>query len=213
MQIVVCDTRLAVVRNLRNTLGTLIDQFPKHFSVHIHHGRVEDWDEPGVCYVNGGNTVGDMRGALDAVIERLMPGVGDDVRAMATEHGTRDRDGRPILPLFSAMLSRVNDRWLITAPCTHVAGPKNFRGTRNSFHSTRIALSMLISARRAGMDISKVVMSGMCTGHGRLSRKEAAAQMTDAFRAVFMDDNMAIDPKQAAHPRLMMVPDYEWQPK
>jgi len=91
-------------------------------------------------------------------------------------------------------------------------GRANYRGTRNAFHATHAALSMVISANRAGMGIWRVVMPGVCTGHNRMIRGEAATQMGEAFRAVFLDNTLMVDPTQAAHPRLMLLPLYDHQP-
>jgi O-acetyl-ADP-ribose deacetylase (regulator of RNase III) len=211
--IVIADTRPAVIHALKQTLGTFADHFrPDHVRVVIHHGRVEDWDEEGVCFVNPGNALGEMTGALDRALLGMLPGVDADVRAIVNQWGKSARDGTRHLPLFSAVLSRANNRWLITAPCMFVAGPQEFRDTRNAFHATHAALSMLVSANRAGMGIHRVVMPGVCTGHGRMNRANAARQMAEAFRAVFMDHNIAFDPQQAQHPRLMLLPRYERQP-
>ncbi len=204
LHITIADTRLAVVRNLRYALESLVPLLRGRVQIDIVHGSVTECDAPGVCYVNGGNAYGIMRGKLDATLLRLMPRVDEDVRAMIAAWGATARDNTKHLPLFSAVLSRANQRWLITAPCMYHPGPQNFRGTRNAFHATRTALAMLISANRAGMDIKRVVMSGMCTGHGRMNRRDAAAQMADAFRAVFVDDNMPLDPSQAQHPRMII---------
>lgn len=213
VQVVISDTRKAVVRNLEQTLGTFASQFrPDRVKVYIHHGSIEDWDEPGVCFINAGNALGHMTGALDRTLLRLMPDVDRDVHAMIQLWGSTARDGTRHLPLFSAMLSHANNRWLITSPCMFVAGPQDFRGTRNAFHATHAALSMLVSANRAGMGIRRVVMTGVCTGHGRMNRDDAAKQMADAFRAVFLNDLLDIDLHQALHPRLMLLPRYEYQP-
>ena len=209
VDIVIADTRAAVIRNLQDTLGTFAHQFrADRVRVHIYHGRVEDWDEQGVCHVNPGNCAGVMRGALDRALLALMPGVDKDVDAMVTTWGTAVAGGdRKQLPLFSALLTRsTNHRWLLTSTTMIHPGPANHRGTRNAFHATHAALSMLTEANRAGMGIQRVVMPGVCTGHGRMNRADAARQMADAFRAVFCDDNIRADPTQAAHPRLMIDP-------
>jgi O-acetyl-ADP-ribose deacetylase (regulator of RNase III) len=212
--IVVVDSRAAVVRNLEVTLGTFVSQFrPDQVKVHIRKGRIEDWDEEGVCFVNPGNSLGVMDGALDSSLTALMPGVENDVNAMIQTFGDVAANGDRYLPLFSSLLSRSsNNRWLITSPCMFLPGPIDYRSTRNAFHATHAALSMLIWANRAGMGIRKLIMPGVCTGHGRMNRAQAASQMADAFRAVFIDNKIIDDPTQALHPRLLLAPSYEYQP-
>jgi hypothetical protein len=215
MQIIIVDTREAIIRQLRQTLGTFVQHLrPDRVSVEIHHGNVQDWDAEGVCFINPGNCAGIMTGALDRVLVSLMPGVHADVQAMMQAHGDVDTDGSRYLPMFSALLSRSdNGRWLLTAPCMWSPGVVSYRGTRHAFHSTHLALSMLICANRAGMNIRRVIMPGMCTGHGRLNRADAAHQMSDAFRAVFIDGNIVSDGTQTLHPRLLISRHYYSRPK
>ena len=214
MQIIVTDTRSAVVTALRKTLDHLQIAPALHAHIEIHHGSVEAWDGPGTCFVNGGNSLGGMDGQLDACLKALVPGAEEDVLGVVRRLGDVARDGTRHLPMFSALLSPSTDRsrYLLTTPCTYLPGPGNMRGTRNAFHATHVALSLLREATRAGLKITRVVMTGMCTGRGRMNRDEAAAQMTDAFRAAFIDDNLIVDPKQSKHPRLMRNPLYTVQP-
>jgi len=213
VHIVITETRKSVLDALQRTLGTFVSQFPEsRVRVSFHHGSVKDWDEEGVCFVNPGNCVGTMNGELDRVIATLLPGVEKDVNAITETWGTATSDGTRHLPLFSAVLTHLNNRWCITAPCMSVGGRANYRGTRNAFHATHAALSMVISANRAGMHIWRVVMPGVCTGHARMNRREAATQMGEAFRAVFLNNTLMVDPGQAAHPRLMLLPLYDHQP-
>jgi O-acetyl-ADP-ribose deacetylase (regulator of RNase III) len=211
LTIVIADTRSVVVRHLEATLGTFASQFrADQVQVQISNSPVQDWDEEGVCYVNPGNAAGVMSGRLDTALSSLMPDLSQDVAAMTRAWGKRAPDGTPHLPLFAALLSRCNKRWCITSPAVFLPGPTgHYRDTRNAFHATHAALSLLISANRAGMGIDRVVMPGVCTAHGRMNRAEAARQMADAFRAVFIDNNIITDPTQAAHPRLLLAPHYE----
>lgn len=214
MQVIVTDTRMAVVSALRKTLDHLQIAPALQVSIEVHHGPVEVWDAPGVCFVNGGNSVGVMDGQLDTCLKRLVPGAEQDVVGVIRKFGDVARDGTRHLPMFSALLSPSvdNTRFLLTSPCTYLPGPGDMRGTRNAFHSTHVALSMVREAARSGVKIHRVVMTGMCTGRGRTNRDESAKQMTDAFRAVFIDNNMVVDAEQAKHPRLMRNPLYPVQP-
>lgn len=215
MELVVTDTREAVVRHLRTTLGTLQIPASHGVTVRVEDGCVSRWDAPGVCYVNGGNTVGVMAGRLDTKLLELVPGCEPDVAQTIKTQGIRARDGTHHLPLFSALLSRSpqNSKWLLNSPCMYLPGHHSARGTRNAFHATHTALSMVVTANRAGMNIRRVVMAGMCTGHGRMNRLEAARQMMDAVRAVFVDKRLVEDGTQAQHPRLLCNPQYSVQDK
>ena len=212
MLIVVTDTRAAVVDALMKTLDHLQIPPGQHVEITIHRGPVDAWDGPGTCYIHGGNAVGSMDGKLDTCLQRLVPGCQEDVRNVINKWGHTARDGTRHLPLFSSLLSSGNGRYLITSPCMYLPGPGNQRGTRNAFHATHTALSMVRVAMRAGIPIKTVVITGMCSGRGRMNRDEVASQMTDAFRAVFIDDNLVVDPNQASHKRLMMNPLYTVQP-
>lgn len=204
------DTRKVVVRHLHETLGTL--QLPAGVTVKVESGCVSQWDAPGVCYVNGGNCVGDTSGVLDTKLCELAPGYAEDLARVVKDQGDTARDGTRHLTLFSALLCRSsNSRWVVHAPCVYLHGQHSARGTRNAFHSTHTALSMLIHANRAGMKINKVIMTGMCTGHGRMNRREAALQMTDAFRLALINKRLVTDPGQAKHPRLLLNPQYSIQ--
>jgi len=212
MKIVVADTRLAVVTALRRSLDHLQYSPSLHVDVDIQHAPVQQFDAPGVCFVNAGNAVGCMDGALDTCLRQLVPGAAEDVARVIERWGDTARDGTRHLPLFSALLSASADRFLLTSPCMYVGGPGDMRGTRNAFHATHVALSHLREAMRAGLKISSVVMTGVCTGRGRMNRDEAARQMTEAFRAVFIDNNLVVDTELRRHPRLMRNPLYTVQP-
>jgi len=215
MELIVSDTRDVVVRHLRSTLGTL--QIPQSHgvTVRVENGCVSQWDMPGVCYVNGGNSVGDMNGCLDTKLCELVPGCEPDMAHTIKTFGACARDGTRHLPLFSALLSRSpqNSKWLLNSPCMYLPGHHSARGTRNAFHATHTALSMVVTANRAGMNIKRIVMAGMCTGHGRMNRREAARQMLDAVRAVFVDKRIVEDVTQTQHPRLLLNPQYSVQSK
>lgn len=207
VHITLVDSCEAVVRHIQTTFATFLSQLrPDVVHVDIQHGRVEDFDGAGVCFVNPGNCRGRMTGTLDRILLALMPDVEDDVQAVIQAYGdVAPHTGERHLPMFSALMSRSRTgRWLLTAPCAESPGPGSCRGTRNAFHSTHLALSMIICANRAGMGIRRVVMPGMGTGQTRMNRAEVARQMCDAFRAVFIDANVVNDPSQAQHPRLLI---------
>lgn len=214
MELILSDTRPAVVRALRATVGHLQIPDARRVVIRIDDLPVSRWDDEGVCFVNGGNALGTMRGQLDRELSRLVPGAEADVEKVVQMYGETSRSGVKHLPLFSALLSPSSprSRWLLTAPCMYVSESRELRGTRNAFHATHTALSLIQEANRAGARIRRVVMTGICTGKGRMNRDDAASQMADAFRAVFIDDNMVVDPKQAQHPRLMLNPQYTVQP-
>lgn len=212
MKFIVTDTRMAVVTALRKTLDHLQIAPVLDVEIEIHHGPVDVWDAPGVCFVNGGNSVGCMDGKLDTSLKQLVPGADQDVLRVIQNLGDVARDGTKHLPMFSALISPGGGRFLLTSPCTYLPGPGDMRGTRNAFHSTHVALSHIREAVRAGLKIHRVVMTGMCTGRGRTNRDDSAQQMTDAFRAVFIDNNLIVDPAQSSHPRLMRNPLYTVQP-
>jgi len=211
MKFIVTDTRRAVYEALVATLGTL--NVPD-VEVEIHNSPVARFDSKGVCFVNGGNSLGVMSGKLDSELSRLVPEAEMDVVKVIKRWGSTSRDGHKYLPLFSALMSASRDRtrWLCTAPCMFTPGPGDFRNTRNSFHSTHTALSLIRESLRAGCPINTVVMTGMCTGRGRTNRMEAAKQMMEAFRLVFVDNKLATDPAMASHPRLLLNPLYTLQP-
>lgn len=214
MEIVITDTRAAVVNALRKMFTNFQIPVARKVSVRVEHGDVCVWDDgPGVCFVNGGNCVGDMSGKLDRAVLKLVPGAAKDVADAVVTHGDVTRQGVHYLPLFSALLSPGDGgRWLLTVPCMYVGGPRDMRATRNAFHATHIALSQVYQALRAGVVLRRVVMTGMCSGHGRTNRDDMALQMLEAFRAVLVDDNMVVDPAQATHPRLMVNRQYTVQP-
>jgi hypothetical protein len=214
MKIIVTDTRKAVFQALGETLGHLTIPRHRNIDVQILNESVESFDSEGVCFVNGGNSLGVMEGRLDSVVRELVPGSHADVCSVVEAWGNTARDGQKHLPLFSALLSPSHDRtrWLCSSPCMLTPGPGDLRETRNAFHSTHVALSLILNAVRAGVGIHTVVMTGMCTGRGRTNRLTAAHQMMDAFRAVFVDDNVVVDPSIIKHPRLMMNPLYTTQP-
>ena len=214
VKFIVTDTRKAVFEALVATLGHLSIPVHRNVEVEILNKPVESFDGEGVCFVNGGNSVGVMEGALDAVVGALVPGSHADVLSVVDAWGDTARDGQKHLPLFSALLSPSHDRtrWLCTSPCMLTPGPGDLRETRNAFHSTHVALSLILNALRAGVGIRTVVMTGMCTGRGRTNRLTSAQEMMDAFRAVFVDDNVVVDPSILKHPRLMLNPMYTTQP-
>ena len=210
LEIVCVDKRAAVVRHLKESLGGTLCRRDV-VTCTVHQGQIEDWDEDGVCFINPCNARGIMTGALDRTLLKLMPGLDTDVDAMRRTWGVTAPDGSRHFPLFSALLTRTpNNRWCISSPCTYDTGGARecLRGTRHAFLATHAALSMVIAANRAGMGLRKIVLPGVCTGHGQMNRADAAHQMNDAFRAVFIDGNIARDPNQSLHPRLMMMPSY-----
>jgi hypothetical protein len=214
MKIIVTDTRKAVVEALGSTLAHLRIPVHRDVQVQISNQSVQVFDGEGVCFVNGGNAMGVMQGQLDSVLAELVPGAREDVGKVVEKWGDTARNGQKHLPLFSALMSASHDgtRWLCTSPCMLAPGPGDLRNTRNAFHSTHAALSLVVDAVRAGVGIHTVVMTGMCTGRGRTNRVVSAQQMMDAFRAVFVDDNIVTDVNIRKHPRLLLNPMYTTQP-
>lgn len=214
MHITVVDTRKAVVAALEPMLMSLQLPPARGVTVSVALGDVRGVDDPAACFVNAGNAVGDMSGRLDAALAQLVPGAADDVHRAIQAFGDVSRTGKRYLPLFSALMSPASEgaRWLLTAPCTFTGGAGTIRGTRNAFHATHSALSLLVSANRAGMGINHVVFTGVGTGRGKLNRDEAARQMTDAFRAAFVDNQVVTDSDQSRHPRLLLNRVYSIQP-
>lgn len=214
MKIIVTDTRKAVFEALGSTLAHLRTPIHRNIEIQICNQSVEVFDGEGVCFVNGGNAMGVMQGKLDSVLADLVPGAREDVEKVVEKWGDTARNGQKHLPLFSALMSASRDgtRWLCTSPCMLAPGPGDLRDTRNAFHSTHVALSLVVGAMRAGVGIHTVVMTGMCTGRGRTNRVTSAQQMMDAFRAVFVDDNIVTDACILKHPRLLLNPLYTTQP-
>jgi hypothetical protein len=222
MRIVVTDTRRAVYEALLTTLGSLTIPVHQKVVIEIHNKPVDFFDlpsdsphKPVTCFVNGGNCLGVMSGKLDASLSQLVPGSDMDVVKVVQRWGSTSRDGRKFLPLFSALMSPCPTqphKWLCTAPCMFTPGPGDLRDTRNAFHSTHMALSMIRESVRMGVHFDTVVMTGMCTGRGRTNRVTSAHQMMEAFRAVFIDNNLVVDPSMSKHPRLMLNPLYTPQP-
>ena len=108
------------------------------------------------------------------------------------------------LPLFSALLSYLNQRWCLTVPCSLRGGSEDCRLSRNVVGAMHTGLSMLVCANRAGMNISRVIVPGLCTGYGKMNRKEAVCQLAQAFNLVFIEDKMVCDASQMQHPRLFL---------
>jgi len=213
MEIIITDTRLAVVDALQKMFSNFQIPASRRVTIRVEHGDVCVWDARNTCFVNAGNCVGDMSGKLDTVLLGLVPGAEKDVLRALSVHGDVSRGGVRHFPLFSALMSPgTNGRWLLTAPCMYVGGPLDLRGTRNAFHATHTALSHLYQALRSGVVLDRVVMTGTCSGHGRMNRDVMAKQMFEAFRSVLVNDNMVFDPTQAAHPRLMLNRQYTVQP-
>lgn len=214
MEIIITDTRRAVFTALQAMFANFQIPASRQVTIRVVHGDVAAWDAPNTCFVNGGNCVGDMSGKLDATLLRLVPGAEADVALALSAHGDVSHHGAARhFPLFSALMSPGEDsRWLLTAPCMYVGGPRDLRGTRNAFHATHTALSQLYTALRSGVVLHRVVMTGMCSGHGRTNREVMAKQMLEAFRLVFVSDRMVVDATQAAHPRLMLNRQYSVQP-
>src|SRR2546423_175438 len=91
--------------------------------VRVHRGSVTDLRVDGV--VSPANSFGRMRGGIDGVYSRWLPGIEARVRAaIAASYPAGDR-GEPELPVGSALIvptGAVSPAWLISAPTMRLPG-------------------------------------------------------------------------------------------
>lgn len=132
----------------------------------------------GVAYVAPLNSMGFMDGGVDAVYSRVMfPGLEADIKAAIKERGFLSTLGRPYLPIGHTVSVPVSGgAHVIGAPTMLL--PQEVINTRNAFLAMNAALW---EADRLGVDT--LVVTGMCTGYGKMPPDRAIGQMKAAHEA------------------------------
>lgn len=132
----------------------------------------------GTAFVSPANSLGDMDGGIDFVLNEMFPGVEGAVKAAIEAHGLRTARGRPFLPVGCAVVvsTHIPDVFLISAPTMWT--PQDVRGTHNAYHAMYSVLEAVVNHPQ---HIDRVVMSGLCTGCGMLAPRIAIHQMKRAY--------------------------------
>jgi O-acetyl-ADP-ribose deacetylase (regulator of RNase III) len=153
-------------------------------SVRVFRGSVTDLAVDAV--VSPANSFGWMRGGIDGVYSRWLPGIEDRVRAaIAEQHGTE-------LPVGSAVIVATGRRepdWLISAPTMRQPGERlSADGVAAGAAARAVLLAWrdgtLPDGRAAREVISSIALPGLGTGVGGLSPDACARQVASALTEV-----------------------------
>jgi O-acetyl-ADP-ribose deacetylase (regulator of RNase III) len=152
--------------------------------VRVFRGSVTELEVDAV--VSPANSFGWMRGGIDGVYSRWLPGIEDRVQAAITaEHGGE-------LPVGSALIvptGAARPGWLISAPTMRTPGERlSADGTAAGAAATAILLAWrdgtLPDGRPARDVISSLALPGLGTGVGGLAPQVCAARVNEALRTV-----------------------------
>jgi O-acetyl-ADP-ribose deacetylase (regulator of RNase III) len=145
--------------------------------VRVYRGSVTELTVDAV--VSPANSFGWMRGGIDGVYARWLPGIEDRVRAaIATAHGGE-------LPVGSALIvptGAPNPAWLISAPTMRNPGERLSPDGAAAGAAARAVLNawrndVLPDGRPARDAVSSLALPGLGTGVGGLSPQTCADQV------------------------------------
>lgn len=132
---------------------------------------------PGTAFVSPANSLGFMDGGIDMCYSRVMwPGIESHVKRAIHQHGQDGNIHARFLPIGQALAVLTSDPGvhLIVAPTMLL--PQDVNGTMNAYWAFRAALGVAVSLR-----VELLVVPGLCTGVGRMSVAESAAQIRRAW--------------------------------
>jgi O-acetyl-ADP-ribose deacetylase (regulator of RNase III) len=148
----------------------------------VHRGSVTDLEVDAV--VSPANSAGEMRGGIDAVYSRWLPGIEDRVRAaIAAVHP----DGE--LPVGEALIvptGAATPAWLISAPTMRKPGerlaPSGAAAAAAARAVLRVwALGELPDGRPVREGVRSLALPGLGTGVGGLSPATCATRVAEAL--------------------------------
>ncbi|WP_037066259.1 macro domain-containing protein [Pseudonocardia acaciae] len=154
--------------------------------VRVHRGSVTDLEVDAV--VSPANSYGYMRGGIDGVYARWLPGIEQRVRAaIAAEHGGE-------LPVGAAMVVPTGappplPAWLISAPTMRRPGERLGPDGDAAGRAARAVVSVwrdgVLPDGRAARDvIGSLALPGLGTGVGGLAPHVCAARVSEAITAL-----------------------------
>lgn len=148
-------------------------------------GRVENYTpvKPNVCYVSPANSFCFMDGGIDLAYSRVMfPGIEQKIKWYVSKWGEQTTLGRPYLPIGAAITHEVSKsdapvkKYLITSPTMLL--PQPVGNTRNAYYATRAVLDAVDRINQSDMEL---IVPPMCCGYGKMSARESATQIIQAF--------------------------------
>lgn len=131
------------------------------------------------CFVTAGNAYGLMSAGIDAaVVHRFGPEIQDRVQLRILNEYLGEQ---PIGTAFLVESGSQEVRFLCHAPTMKVPG--DISGTDNIYQATKAALiSIYLHNKTAEHPIHTVVLPSFGTGFGRVDAREAARQMSVAYK-------------------------------
>jgi O-acetyl-ADP-ribose deacetylase (regulator of RNase III) len=154
-------------------------------SIRVHRGSVLDVTAEAV--VSPANSLGWMRGGIDAVYARAFPGVEQNVRsAILALHGGE----LPIGEVVVVPTGEIAPAWLISAPTMRQAGERLPEDTVHPYLAARaVFLEWRDGRLEHGIDVRQAVdtiaMPGLGTGVGGVAPETCARQVAAAWEEVF----------------------------
>ena len=142
-----------------------------------------------MCFVSPANSLGLMRGGIDAIYQTMFPSAEHDVRQAIAQLGIKDSDGQFILPVGSALFVNLSSQttvdalkhcrnYLICAPSMAQPG-SNIAGTHHAYWCCKSVFTLV---KKLPVKIDHLIMPGIGTGVGGMSYQESARAMISALR-------------------------------
>lgn len=157
--------------------------------VRVHRGSVTDLRVDGV--VSPANSFGWMRGGIDGIYSRWLPGIEDRVRAAIAAAYPAGRRGEPELPIGSALIvptAVASPAWLISAPTMRMPGERLDPSGAAAGAAARAILRCWRSGTLPQPDgrpvrevVGSLAMPGLGTGVGGLESATCAARVAEAI--------------------------------
>jgi O-acetyl-ADP-ribose deacetylase (regulator of RNase III) len=156
---------------------------------------VKEMSIKNVAFVSPANSIGFMDGGIDYVYSRIMfPGLQQNLQKQIKNLGYTTFLGRPYLPIGSGIIIPVGLKTCIIA-CPTMFLPHDVSTTRNAYYAFMAALLCFKKYTKKHPTIKTLVCPALCTGYGKMSEKQAALQMYEAYQD-FMKD---IIPREVSH--------------
>eukprot|EP00873_Tetraselmis_striata_P043776 jgi/Tetstr1/464040/TSEL_008845.t1 len=148
-----------------------------YYHVEYVTGMVDRLPRENTAFVSPANSLGIMRGGIDAAYAAMFPGV-----EAAVQGGMREykRYPYPVGECFPVLVDESANTWLLSCPTMPRPG-MDVRTTRNAQLAVEAALGVFdeLAARKG---VRRLVCPGLCTGVGGMSARECASQIGAAMK-------------------------------
>ena len=171
----------------------------KHLQISRYEGDVRNLRDKNLCYFSPANSFLFFDGGIDAVYYNMFPEIQTRAQKQLSQLNKKTSLGRNYLPIGSAMMVRVdkkNKNYIVACPT--MFRPQDIRGTRNVYWAFYAGLSLVNRYNgkvREGDRIRILAVPGLGTGYGKMTWKESAEQIYEAYQDYYEKKKRPLDNK------------------